>query len=413
MSNPESPRLPLAKRTWIPVGLAVLGGIIGVAMTVLAKPLYRTSLQVLVFPSNTAPAASLLLGPTATPQSQLAGIFTSRPMHLFIAKTAGRTEDQIDREYTVRSDPSISQVEIILDLNNPEEARAILPKIAAEAQRIQRASVADASSAREAQLKKVLDERMARYSRAQDDLSAALREAKSPVSSVAKLAELTTGAQTQRALVFELETSIRRLKEQLKTALNSATLPKSPTDPTSAELQALDELRITADRARADLKAISERYQPGAPEYAAADAKAEAAEAIYKREADAYRQAVAAGLNTQISQLQTQLSVAKYRAESLEKLSRSAPEASLNVRNQVRQVETLQSELAELRSSYEVAKIETEVERTRWAPVGPPITEERPMNKRYARTPLASAALGFLVGVLWLIATGPRPGARA
>lgn len=412
MSRPETPRLQKSKRPWVPVGLAVLGGILGVLATVLASPMYRTSLQLLVFPSATAPTASLLLGPTATPQSQLAGILTSRPMRLFIAKSSGRTENQIEREFTVRSDPTISQIEIMLDWNNPADARALLPKIAAEAQRIQRASVEDASSTREAQLKTMLNERMARYAKAQDALSAALSNTRSPAASVAQLAQLTTDAQAERALVYELEISIKQLKRQLNTALNSAGLPKTPTDPTSAELQSLDELRIAAETARAELKAIAERYQPGAPEYAAAEAKAEAAESIYNRESNAYRQAVAAGLNTRISQLESQLAVAKFRADSLEDLSKRAPEATLTVRTHVRQVEALQTELAELRSNYEVAKIETEVERTRWAAIGEPLTEERPMNKRYARTPLASAALGLLLGVLWLIGTTPRAGAR-
>lgn len=410
--NPEPTVFQVLKRRWpLPVAGMLLGAAIGFATTYLARPVYRTRAEIVVTPSaGDSPILSgIISATTVTPLTTLNGLMTSRAVRQYVAEKAGIPEQDVPRQFFIQSDPITSQIVLFFDAENASKGREVLGQVIEQVRSVQLDASTTTASQRAKQLRQVLNDAQLEYRQAQDEFSALLQTVSTvkvkdgepdPIGDQQRLSELQSNLK-------QVEEGLRLAKTQRESLLREPDLPKSETSE-AGEYAYLEGLRQTLESAETALAALRKTQQDASPAVRDAVARRDAAKTLYENERSKALARFRKGLDEEVARLTARRDVLAWRLGAQLALVREAPGETSRVLSEVQRLDRLQGHLADLRGKFEVARIEAEVERMTWTVLTPPVTEERPINKRYARTPAASGVLGLGIGALLALMVGGR-----
>lgn len=388
------------------VGLGSLGAAAALAWTVWSPPIHRVRAQILLLPQpeSLGTQALLLSGNTATPLTILHGVFDSDAVVLDLSQKFQIPEARLRQMWFVRSDPVSNQIEIIADAPSAKLAQQLVDRSIQKARELEVQSAETAAGARAKQLQATLAGQMRGVTAAERNFSQLLISVPAPVGGPQEAAS-ALGSATQ----LEADLASRRaqrdlLKSKLGASLSERDLPKSGK---------LDDLRQSVRRLEEEQSAAQRTYGPEAPELRRVQERLDVTRDLYERELDRAKESLRQGLIAQIADIESSIASLEYRASQLANLRQAAPAASAQVASGLKRLRQAYTAASDVRARFERARVDAEVERVNWSVLTPAFAEERPINKRYVRNPLAGGALGALAGALLVflipLRSKPRP----
>lgn len=389
-------------RVWVlPLALAVVTGLIGTAILLSQAPIYQVQAQVITIssPGDVDPRATLFTANTASPTTIIEGLFNSRPAVRFLAQQLGQKEEEVGKRYAVSADTASGIIGISLDVTDPESGKHHLSNLFSKIRNLEVDTAQSSAALNARQLSESVAKRTKEYEKAQEDFAQLLRASKTPFNG-----EMRTATEFSRSLEDlrgELE-GTKALHAQAKKALSDElNNPEWPKNGVEREVAShLEMLRQKVTESKQYYQELSAQYNKDAPQLVNARAELEAAESVYKRELATAKQGVRMGLERSLMRLEGQRKMLEYQIAAKREIVRKAPQETSAVGNAVRNLTLLRTALSDLRTRYELARIEAESTRVRWSVLSEPGTDGVAVNKRYVRTPLTSALIGLFLGVL-------------
>lgn len=384
-------------RFLLPIVGIIVGGLLGLAYTIVSKPIYRAKAQILVNATESEGSGlNLFTGNVTTALSVLTGVFRSEAMAQFLSKESGIPRKDVSKVWLAVPDNTVSIMTVSAEHTNTGVALELVRKSIGKATELEMQGATDSASLRAAQLKKSLEAKLTQYNAQLEELGDELRSLRVPLSAKPEenLDVIRNAEQTELELKG-IRSTIANLSAQKAAVLRQFELPKE-----FPGFAFVETLRKKAADAKQDRDALAGKLGPKEPRMIAAEEAYKTADALYEREARRAAESVVRGIDGQIGDLRVKESVLAWQAEHQAKLSQLAPREALQTKNLIERVKQSQAALSELESQYEIARIDAEVGRIRWTVLTPPYLEERPINKRFARYPLGGAAVGLGISVL-------------
>lgn len=382
---------------WLP-GLGILvGGVTGFIATRVITPVYRVSAELLVTSTEAENAGGLTLfsGNATTALTVLTGMMRSDAMVQHLAPKVGMKEREFRTSWSALPEPLTNQMTLAFEGPDPAKSKALILAAIEHGQTLESESGSESANSRAAQLRASLDKRTAEYRKQLDDLAILLTKLETPLA--AEVDFSIVADQTFNELRVKRDSTRRRL-EMLRTdrtrQLSQDRLPTAN--------PMLERLRSDLIEAEANVRQLSETFGPEAPQLRQARERLRIEDAAYRKELERTRESIATGADERIAVLEAELRVLDWQITYQGRLRERGPSEAARLRTQLGAVETAQKSVTELRGQYELARMDAEVKRVRWMVLTPPVQDERPVNTRLGRYPVAGAALGFAVGLVAL-----------
>ena len=390
----------IARWRWI-AAMGVVGGVFALGYTSWIPAKYRVRAQVVMLPQADQLLASsmILSGNTATPLTVLQGVFDSDAMVSALSKQFKITEPTMRSIWFVRTEPLTNQLEVMADSTSPELAQQIVEFSIAKAREFELRANESAAGRREQQLEESIKAQARRNQGVERDLIVALTSS--------SLTSWNSREATSNLESLQVQLNIARskraeIKHRMERNLSDADLPKD---------EHLDGLRQRVRSLDEELAASQTRLGPQAPELGRIRDQLSVANEQYKKELSRASQAVKSGLQTQIADLDASIQSLSYEVSRGQQEAKASPSQEAALATQVRRLQQAYGTTADLRSRYEQARVDAEVERVNWTVVTPAFREERSINKRWVRNPAAGAVLG-MVFAAFLAFSVPRRSKR-
>ena len=401
----ENSQHPLIARwRWL-ASLAVIGGVVALAYTAWIPAKHRVRAQVMLLPTANDMLASspILSGNTATPLTVLQGMFDSDAMARELSDQFKISEDTLRAVWFVRSDQTTNQLEVIADATSPGLARQIVEFSISKAREFELRANESTAGRREKQLAKSLIDQRARNARVESELIQALESTASTSWDAQGMLEVVAASEANQVQLNLLRTKRAHLLSKTRQNLSDADLPKDPR---------LDALRASAIKAGEDLAQAQADLGPESPDLEKLQDRHEIAKTQYQRELQRARESVSTGLQGELADLDAEIAGLQYQVGQQRRSVEQGPGEQTILQQKIRKLQETFATTADLRSKYEQARIDAEVERVNWAVITPAFSEEQPINKRWARNPAAGVVLGLLFGAILAFSVPSRTSRR-
>ncbi len=384
------------------LGLGLVGGAAALAWTWNATAVHRVRAQLLLppTPDQFSPGSILLSGSSTTPLSILHGMFASDAMAYAVSKEFAIPESELHSMWFVRSDPLTNQIELIVDSPSPERASQIVQFSIAEARQLELQASTSAAGTRATQLRDALDGQLERTKSIEAQFRQTLVAARVMSGSEGAVAESQgrlSGLESELAAKLAER---RVLASKLRRGIAEPELPKSGE---------LDVLRVRVHGLREEIRSAEERLGAEAPELANLRNQLSIADDLYGRELSRLRDSVKAGISSQVAELDARIANLQYRVSHQREMHRESPTESAKLHTAQSRLQQAYATAADLRTRFEQARVDAEVERVDWNVLTPAFVEERAINKRWVRNPAAGTVLGMLIGCLIAFWTPRKP----
>lgn len=381
----------------------MLGGMLGAIYVAAVPPVYRARAQIYVPSSSDGAMAQLLLGAsTSTPFTNLVGVFQSDTLVDSISAQLNMQPQEFKRTWGIIARSDVSQIDVLGESTSKEMAVKRVDASLEFVRNLDRRLAGSINSAKVGQLERTQKTKEAEFTQSLDTFIDLWSGLDLPLDGTP---ESLTSFDT---IYIDLQSDLRAQEERMRALragkeriLSTPELPQS---------DRLEQLRASVASARERLTSVSQQFAKDHPRYVEAKSNLNAAQAIYDREAALSQKTFDANLNAQLVKAETELNGVRAKVESLKKMRRRATTLNAELATARRNMELRAQVLASVRAELDVTRLETEIDRAKWILLTPTYVEERPVNKRYARYPAASAAIGLALGIMLVgLRRGSRP----
>lgn len=378
----------IARWRWL-AAFALVGGVVALAYTAWVPAKHRVRAQVMMLPhaSDLLAGSPILSGNTATPLTVLQGMFDSDAMVRELSDQFHMGNETIRSIWFVRSDQAANQLEVIADATSPELAQQMVDYSISKAREFELRANESAAGRREKQLSQSLKVQAARNAQVESALVQTLESTHAIAWDAQGLLAQVANAETAQVQLGLLKSQRAMLTTRLKENLGDSSLPQNAR---------LDGLRQASQQAFEELNSLELQLGPDAPALLAAKDRYAVAKSLYERELSRMRVAIRYGVQSELADLDAQIAGQQYQVNQQQRQVQDSPGAQSALQTRIRQLQQTYATTADLRAKYEQARIDAEVERVNWTVITPSFLEERPINKRWVRNPLAGAVLGLL-----------------
>ncbi len=381
----------------------VMGTLLGLVYVVVIPPVYRAKAQLYVPSQDEASFARILLGTTtSTPYSALVGVLRSDAMAESLAKQFKRPIADVRRSWGVLARVESSQIDVVAEHTSREVAKKHVEASLDFLRSLDRRMNKSISSAKSDQLLSVRDSK-------NEEFEAKLTAFVDKWSELDVPVDGTPESLNQLDLLYvdlegdfkSQESKVEEIRSRRTLALQRSDLPQS---------DSLESSRQRVESARQTMSALRDTYGDQHPKMVEARSMLKEAEIIYAREVAKTKAGVIRELDTSVYHAEVDRDAARAKVEAFRTMRQRATSMNAEMSEVRRELETTAKTLASVRAEYEVTRLETETENVTWAVLTPTYVEDRPINKRYARYPVAAGAIGLALG---LIVSSLRRGSRS
>ncbi len=385
---------------WIAL-CGIIGGGIAFSNTCLAKPIYRTKVQLLVSApvESVGLGISFLSGNTATPVTIITGLFESPALVSALSKETKMDERELARSWFVQNDPLTSQIELTLDHQDPQRAATIIRRALEIGRILEVESVKSTSKTKAEQLKESYEARIKEVDQAEIAYREFLKENAPEIGSIAGSGRQSWEVQQLQSQIRAEESKLSALRANVRRAISNPAIPKQ------GPLDALRQRLITL---QTDLSAIRSQSGPDAPELKSKQEELLSTQKIYDRELAKTLQALEADLNTEVGVAQAALDAKRWQLNQIVLNSGGSPKVASQMQTLIRQLQSVYRAAAEARAEYEAARAESSIERSNWQRISTPFVLEKPINKGLIRTSAAGFILGAFLAAFFAMLLTPK-----
>lgn len=379
----------LRQAKWI-ILCGVLGGGIAFTNTYLAKPIFRTKVQVLV----SAPMESLglgisfLSGNTATPVTILQGLFESPALVNALSHESKMEEKELSGSWFVQSDPLTNQIELTLDHHDPKIAAQMISKALEIGKSLEVESSKTTSKSKAAQLKESYEARLKEVEVAEEAYRKFLTDSAPEIGNIAGAGRMNIIVQNLRARIRADESKLSQLRANARRALRDSEIPKSGN---------LDILRQRLAVAESNLDSGRKNLGPDSPELKNLEEEYGSLKAVYDQEIGQTFRALESDLNGQIGIAEAELKAKRWKLKQVLSSAGHSPKVATQMESLTRQLRSAYKSASEVRAEYESARAESIIERSNWQRISTPFVLEKPINKGLIRT----TGAGFILGAFF------------
>lgn len=385
---------------WIAL-CGIIGGGIAFTNTYLAKPVYRTKVQLLVSTpvESVVLGISFLSGNTATPVTIITGLFESPALVSTLSREAKIDERDLARSWFVQNDPLTSQIELTLDHQDPQRAATIIRRALEIGRNLEVESVKSTSKSKAEQLKQSYDARLKAVDQAEIAYRDFLQKSLPETGSILGSGRQTWEIQQLRSRIQADESKISAMRANARRAISNPAIPK---------LGPVDILRQRLNTLQAELDSIRGQLGPDAPELKSKQEEVHSVQKVYDRELAQTMQALEADLNSEIGAAQAALDAKRWQLNQIVLNSGGSPKVASEMQTLIRQLRSVYRAAAETRAEYEAARADSSIERSNWQRISSPFVLEKPINKGLIRTSAAGFVLGAFLAAFFAMLLTPK-----
>ncbi|RYG35967.1 hypothetical protein EON81_11175 [bacterium] len=408
-SGAEVSLQPVFARIWarkVPFLLTVVGvSAAGIAYFSTRPDIWQAD-STLLLAQNQMSAGNPLVAMTATsPSGVIRGVLTSRTVMDDINETTGY-KGRLSEIYAVKEDVPTGRLMLAASDTSKDMALNIVKSALASLKRVDETTGISLASRRARQLEGAITTKERSLQFAESKLANFVSTMEAPTTgSLSDPTTVTRYIDRQRQLEQQLGESREKIAQYeataLKTGANAASLPTLIPSATALRTKyidaqnALDLLRVT--------------YGPEAPQVVKAQQEAD----VYRRQLESevrkYIQSVNENIDPQLATLQAERVAIQYNLDEVKKKAALAPGEQTRLARMQRDVVTLTTSLAAMRSQYELARQEAEVQAIKYTELDPPMLQPKPINKTVPSVYGVPIFLGLAAG---FIAFGRSPKAK-
>jgi uncharacterized protein involved in exopolysaccharide biosynthesis len=385
---------------WIAM-CGIIGGGIAFTNTYLAKPVYRTKVQLLVSTpvESVVLGISFLSGNTATPVTIITGLFESPALVSTLSREAKMDERDLARSWFVQNDPLTSQIELTLDHQDPQRAATIIRRALEIGRILEVDSVKSTSKSKAEQLKQSYEARLKAVDQAEIAYRDFLQKSLPETGSILGSDRQTWEIQQLRSRIQADESKISAMRANARRAISNPAIPKQGP---------VDVLRQRLNTLQAELDSIRSQLGPDAPELKSKQDEVQSVQKVYDRELAETMQALEADLNSEIGAAQAALDAKRWQLNQIVLSSGGSPKVASEMQTLIRQLRSAYRAAAETRAEYEAARADSSIERSNWQRISSPFVLEKPINKGLIRTSAAGFALGAFLAAFFAMLLTPK-----
>jgi uncharacterized protein involved in exopolysaccharide biosynthesis len=380
-------KLPIAL-----VGLLLAG--LNLLVTIVSPAVWRASVVILLpLPTGggSISSASSILGSDADPLAILQGIIQSYPAQKYVSEKTGLSMGEVMSKIAVTTDGPKQQVMISYDdtrkkfgLGVVQSTLDVLTELSGKTDVSQAATQAkyyEAAVKQKAKDLKTAEDKVLAFQ--QSTITAP--DPSSPFSGSGYTRRL-------RDLEFDLKSTVQQIEVAKKEAEKQG---KSSVDVPTA-MQSSIRWRSRIVELQYNLSVAETKLGPLAPEVVALRKQIDVTRQRLQNEITKELTSINKNLDPAVALLESKRLLLEYQREYLVKMSNIAPREAVDFQRLVREALAQADLYKDIRTRYETARIQAQVERAKWSVLAEPYIQPGPTNKAYVRNTL----LGFLVGIV-------------
>lgn len=409
MTGPGEPTpaiLPPLEPTlgWPTLWGSLLGLAIALGWTAFSPPVHqaRASL-VLSLPAGDSQGMVRVTAPSSSATMALYGFATSDNVLMSVAKAMKLPLEEARGRLAVSADIPANQVIVAANDGDPKRAAQMVTLVLAELERLNREIGFTLGSRQAAGLYSALKDRKEERKKLLASLTELQKQQKAPVS-IAATASATVYLVNYRLAELELvaaETRLTKLAGEEQKSRQSPNLP-------SVILQRIEPQRQRMLQAELAYRNGQTVYGPKSPELAGLKAAFDASAARYSQAVRGELERANLGLSEEASALQAAVITQRSKRDFWRDRAEQAPEEAKKLIRLESQIATLDRVVATLEERYQLARIQSAVDRVQWAQLGPVSLAPEPINRTYIPNGLVGLVLGGALGVMFHQRRRPR-----
>lgn len=213
----------------------------------------------------------------------------------------------------------------------------------------------------------------------------------------------------------ELEIELRKINSSLQSVTTSVTEAEFTGDALPSHIPPAKKWRDRLVELEYQLKLKEIEYAPGSPEIKKLKEEVDATRTQLQNEVSAYIQAVQdktidpTSPSAEVPQLWTRKVGLEAQLSAVRRLATLAPEESIALGSIVRDLGIQTAVLQRVEQQYELARIQSNRDPSRWQVLDEPAIGDRPVNKDYVKMGAAAGVLGFMIGSIVAAFRKPEP----
>lgn len=347
--------------------------------------------------------AALVGQGTTSPLNILEGIITSRKTIDRVAEKTGADPDKLKDILDAKGDAPSNQLIITAEDESSERALSYVRTSIHVMSGLTRELGLSVAMRTKEQIQTALKSKEAELANAEDALTAFQKTART-----APDPEAPYSAAAYIKAYGEAKLELQKVERQLNAArkIAESALGKPIDLPTGLPDQEL--LRQKLIEKENQLQVARIQFNESAREVVILRKEVQALRASLQGELSRRVRAITDGVDVRVADLEAQRILLSWQAQALKQLADIAPAEAAEATRRGREVQTLNEVVAQLRSQFEKARIEADVDKVRWSILEDPYVVKPAVNKRFFRATAFGGAFGFLLAAIWVFGAQSR-----
>lgn len=357
--------------------------------TARATPIYASEASVLMANTESAGDIGLLfMRDTSNPVYVLEGVLKSHSSRKMMAEKTGIQPQKIQERLIVLPNVQTKQILIQAKKGSTEDNEKLV--IAAIEVLRERAEIYKGLAGDQAkEMASALEARETELEEAEQELADFTKSMKTSPDAASYLTQL-------RQLELDYGAAERQLVEAQERATTSARAAANlPTSIPQAETwrQKLIDKRL-------EVETLKQSRGPMDPQLVRLQRELKVIEDTVKKETAAYVQSISRNIDSATAELATRKLVLGWQVETARALANLAPEEAMTYQRLTREVGTLSTVVTTMRTQYETARYQSDVQKMNWAILDEPHRKDKPENKSFPMAILKGLLAGGVLAVV-------------
>ncbi|MCU0317416.1 MAG: Wzz/FepE/Etk N-terminal domain-containing protein [Fimbriimonadaceae bacterium] len=342
-----------------------------------------------------APGALAALTQTASPLSLLKGVAVSRRVEAELLKVAPMEPRTMRRIYSVTDLTKENQLILSARSKDREKAMEIVKTAIASMEEIGR-EIGFSNAQREVKyLEGAIEARTKELTAAQSRLASFQRSMKAPFDPE-EPGTISNYQGRLREATLEYEAVNRQINLLRAKARRAA--GKATTAPTS--IPSVAEWRKRLIEQEYELRIAETTLGPENPRLTQLREQVRITKDTLSKEVSRYLTTIDAAIDPELASLEGRKIILEDQKKVFQELAEAAPTEAQTFSKLLYEVQMIQAALTQLRTAFEQARTNAEVDRVRFSVLDQPAIDPEPTNKNYGRNGSLGAILGLILGAL-------------
>lgn len=395
------------KRKGLVTALTLFGAISAFAYTSLSAPRWQARAALLLPITESGGgggAIAALVGQGATsPLNVLEGVVSSRKSVNRVAELTGTDPEKLEDQLSAKGDAPSNQLVITAEDGSSEKALQIVRSSIHVLTGLTKELGLSVAVRTKKEIETALESKKAELKKAEEAITAFQKAAKTVPDPEAPY---SGGAYIK--VYSEAKLELTKVQKQLAAAKEVATnaLGKPFDLPTGLPDQELLRQKLVDKENQLQVARI--HFGENAKEVIVLRKEVEAMRDSLKSELSRRVQAISDGVDIKVAELEAQRILLTWQVQAFKQLADIAPVEAAEAIRLGREVQTLTEVVSQLRTSFEKARIDADVDKVRWTVLEDPFVVKPALNKRFVRATAFGGALGFLIAALVAFGTNAK-----